>query len=64
MIMTDNQTDQNTDQKKWDKLNVIPGTTKKVKRIAGVEGKYVYQVVEEALKEKYPEYFQEEMTTV
>lgn len=46
-----------SEKKKWDKLNVIPGTNKILKQIALDEDKYVYQLVDEMLRERYPKYF-------
>jgi len=46
-----------TEKKKWDKLNVIPGTNKILKQIALDEDKYVYKLVDEMLRERYPKYF-------
>jgi len=46
-----------SEKKKWDKLNVMPGTNKILKQIALDEDKYVYQLVDEMLRERYPKYF-------
>jgi len=46
-----------TEKKKWDKLNVMPGTNKILKQIALDEDKFVYKLVDEMLRERYPKYF-------
>lgn len=50
-----------TRKKKWDSVNAIPGTNDLLKRIAVDEGKYIYKILDDLLREKYqekyPDYF-------
>lgn len=45
--------------KKWAKPNVTPSTARIMKRIALDQNLYVYQLIDEVFKEKFPEYFKD-----
>ena len=44
-------------KKQWDSINALPGTNDVLKQIALDEHKYVYRLIDDLLKEKYPKYF-------
>ncbi|MDD4377768.1 MAG: hypothetical protein PHH48_06505 [Eubacteriales bacterium] len=46
-------------EKKWYKPNVPPEMERVLKQIALDEGKYIYEVIEDTIRDKYPSYFQE-----
>lgn len=43
---------------KYIKANVTPASNRVLKLIAAEQGKYMYEVIEDVLRAKYPEYFQ------
>lgn len=45
------------EQKKWAKPNVTPETNKALKRIALDQDKFVYELIEDVFREKFPDYF-------
>lgn len=45
------------EQKKWAKPNVTPETGKALKRIALDQDKFVYELIEDVFRERFPEYF-------
>lgn len=53
-----------TATKKWAKPNVTPETGKALKKIAVDQDKYVYELIEEVFREKYPEYFPKKSHTL
>ena len=47
-----------TTSKIWAKVNMTPATVKILKRIALDRDLYIYQILDEMVKEKYPKYFE------
>lgn len=45
------------DPKKWAKINIEPEYLDPIKKIAVDENLYVYQLIADIFKSKYPEYF-------
>ena len=43
--------------KTWAKVNMTPATAKVLKRVALDRELYIYQILDEMVKEKYPKYF-------
>lgn len=43
--------------KTWTKVNMTPATAKVLKRVALDREVYIYQILDEMVKEKYPNYF-------
>jgi len=42
---------------KYVKSNVTPASNRVLKLLAAEQGKYIYEVIDEVLREKYPDYF-------
>jgi len=42
---------------KYVKANVTPASNRVLKLLAAEQGKYIYEVIDDVLKEKYPDYF-------
>lgn len=43
--------------KTWTKVNMTPATAKVLKRVALDRELYIYQILDELVQEKYPNYF-------
>lgn len=50
--------EQKKEPKKWAKLNIEPEYLQPIKQIAIDENLYVYQLIADIFREKYPGYFQ------
>jgi hypothetical protein len=44
-------------QGKYVKSNVTPESNKVLKILAAEQGKYIYEIIDEVLREKFPSYF-------
>lgn len=42
---------------KYVKSNVTPASNRVLKLLAAEQGKYIYEIIDEVLREKFPEYF-------
>lgn len=42
---------------KYVKSNVTPESNKVLKVLAAEQGKYIYEIIDEVMREKYPSYF-------
>ncbi len=42
---------------KYIKTNVTPASNRVLKLLAAEQGKYIYEVVDEVLRERFPDYF-------
>lgn len=42
---------------KYIKTNVTPASNRVLKLLAAEQGKFIYEVIDDVLKERYPDYF-------